>query len=156
MGMNYGTLVAGAVARAGLTPALMRLSHGWVSDRTGAIAAGAAILAVVVALLASFAGGYVAGRMSRYDGARQGRAVWVFTLFGAVLAAAAAAVLGHEFGLFDHIDPGAIPIDERIQAAGAVIALFFLALGTRATAVLGGRGGNRYHERVDRFGRGAA
>src|SRR4051812_40058859 len=41
---------------------------------------GGGIAILVVLILASLAGGYVAGRMARFDGARQGVAVWLIGL----------------------------------------------------------------------------
>lgn len=110
------------------------------------------IAVLVVILLAYFCGGYVAGRMARFHGVRQGVAVWVWALFVALILGAVAYAFG----------PGALPpqVEQLPQTtlpqgdlgtvglvAGAVIALTSL-LG----AILGGLAGMRFHRRVDRAG----
>jgi hypothetical protein len=42
---------------------------------------------LVLLLISYFAGGYVAGRMARFDGAKQGIAVWLWALIVAVIVA---------------------------------------------------------------------
>src|SRR5215217_3589368 len=53
----------------------------------GSIGIGAGITLLVVLMLAYLTGGYVAGRMSRFDGARQGIATWVIGLVVTLLVA---------------------------------------------------------------------
>src|SRR3954449_9868711 len=54
---------------------------------------GGGIAVLVVLFLAYLAGGYVAGRMSRFDGTRQGVAVWVIGLIVVLLLAVAGVIL---------------------------------------------------------------
>src|SRR3712207_2329400 len=66
------------------------------------IAGGIALL--VVLFLAYLAGGYVAGRMSRFDGARQGLAVWVIGLVVVVLLAGLGVVLGAQYNVLSPLN----------------------------------------------------
>ena len=59
---------------------------------------GAIALAVVV-FVAYFCGGYVAGRMARLSGAKQGIAVWLWALIVAVVFAIVAAIAGSQFNI---------------------------------------------------------
>ena len=109
---------------------------------------GAAIL-VVVLLLAYYCGGYVAGRMARFDGARQGLRVWILGLLVTIALAAAGWIGGSEYNVLEQLNLPRIPVDEGDIATGAVITLVVVLLGTLLAAVAGGRAGDRYHARID-------
>jgi hypothetical protein len=51
------------------------------------------ILLLLVLAVAYYAGGYVAGRLARFDGARQGAGVWVLGLLITIALAVVGAVL---------------------------------------------------------------
>lgn len=116
------------------------------------MAGGGAALIVLVALAAYLGGGYAAGRMTRYDGGRQGQAVWLCAVFAAAVLAGASAFVAREFGLLDELRPERIPMDGPALTAGALITLFAIALSTRSAAILGAKAGQRYHRRVDDYG----
>ena len=110
------------------------------------------ILLLVVLAIAYYAGGYVAGRLARFDGARQGFGVWVIALAVTVIVAAAGALLGAEYNIFSRLDLPRIPVDEGTLTTGGVIALLAAAVITLLAAVSGGKVGERFHRRVDRVG----
>jgi amino acid transporter len=113
--------------------------------------AGAIALLVVLAI-AYYCGGYVAGRMSRFDGARQGIATWVVGLLITIAAAVLAVVLGAEYNVVERANLPRIPIGEDTLTTGGVIATVAILLGTLLFAALGGIAGARYHHKVDRAG----
>ena len=121
------------------------------ADRAaGTIGLAAAITLILVLALAYYTGGYVAGRMSRFDGAKQGLATWLIGLLVTVLAVVIGWIAGDQYNVFDRIDLPRIPIPtDQISSAGIVVAVAVIAL-TILTAVLGGKVGTRYHLRVDR------
>ncbi len=43
-----------------------------------------------------------------------------------------------------------IPVDEGSLAAGALIALAAILLGTLLASIIGGKTGERYHRKIDR------
>ncbi|HEX5407618.1 MAG TPA: hypothetical protein VFX16_35540 [Pseudonocardiaceae bacterium] len=108
-----------------------------------------AIVVLVVVFLAYLCGGYVAGRMARFNGIRQGIAVWLWTIFIAIVVAVAGSkfdILGNLHGL------PRIPVNEgTLTTAGIITALIALAAAV-VGAVLGGLTGMRYHRRIDRAG----
>jgi len=112
---------------------------------------GGALLLLVLAT-AYFCGGYVAGRMSRFDGKRQGFGVWVIGLLITIGIAAVAAIFGSEYNVLNQLNLPRIPIDEGDLATGGAIALALALLATLAGSVLGGAKGRHYHDRVDRAG----
>jgi len=110
------------------------------------------VLLVLVLALAYYAGGYVAGRLSRFDGARQGLGAWLFGLIVTILLAVAGAVLGSEYNILAGLDLPRIPIDEGALSTGGLVALAAILLSTLIAAILGGKVGQRYHRKVDRAG----
>ena len=111
-----------------------------------------AIALLVVLLIAYYAGGYVAGRMSRFDGARQGLGTWAVGLVVMVLLAGAALIFGDEYNVLEQINMPSLPVGEEEFTTGGVIALIAIVLGTIVAAVAGGKVGERYHKKVDRAG----
>jgi hypothetical protein len=109
---------------------------------------GAAIL-VAILLLAYYAGGYVAGRMARFDGARQGFRVWLLGLLVTIAAAVAGWIGGSQYNVYQQLNLPRIPVDEGSIATGAIITLAVVLLGTLLAAMAGGKAGDRYHARVD-------
>ncbi|SFT94913.1 hypothetical protein SAMN05660657_04131 [Geodermatophilus amargosae] len=125
---------------------------GEATDQAAGIGLGGAIAVLVVLFLAYLAGGYVAGRMARFDGIRQGLAVWLVGLLVVVLLAVAGAVLGSQYNVLRQLDLPRIPIDEGTATTAGIITLGAILVATLAGALLGGKLGTRYHRRVDRAG----
>ena len=151
MGVILTAIVGAAGAAIGLTEA--RESEIKGSAETISIVGG--VLLLVILLIAYYAGGYVAGRMSRFDGARQGIGTWAIGLILTLVIAAAGAIFGAKYNVLERLQLPRIPIDEGSLTTGGVIALVAVLLGTLLAAVVGGRVGRRYHDKVDRaaFGR---
>jgi hypothetical protein len=122
------------------------------ADQASEIGIGGGIAVLVVLFLAYLAGGYVAGRMARFDGARQGLAVWLVGLIVVLVLAAAGALLGSKYNVLQDLNLPRIPVDEGTATTAGIITLVAILLVTLAGAVLGGKLGDRYHRRVDRAG----
>jgi hypothetical protein len=127
-------------------------SVGEATDQAAGIGLGGAIAVLVVLFLAYLAGGYVAGRMARFDGIRQGLAVWLVGLLVVVLLAVAGTVLGSQYNVLRQLDLPRVPIDEGTATTAGIITLGAILVATLAGALLGGKFGTRYHRRVDRAG----
>ena len=121
-------------------------------DQATEIGIGGGIAVLVVLFLAYLAGGYVAGRMARFDGARQGLAVWLVGLIVVLLLAAAGALLGAQYNVLEQLNLPRIPVDEGSATTGGIVALVLVLLVTLGAAVLGGKAGERFHRKVDRAG----
>ncbi|WP_369132209.1 hypothetical protein [Modestobacter sp. I12A-02662] len=122
-----------------------------VSSAAG-IGLGGGIALLVVLFLAYLAGGYVAARMSRFSGAKQGVAVWVIGLLVVLLLALAGLVFGSQYNVLAQLDLPRIPVNEGTATTAGIIALVAVLAATLAGAVLGGILGTRYHKKVDRVG----
>lgn len=124
------------------------------SDPTTIGVVGAVVLAVVL-FVAYYCGGYVAGRMARFDGAKQGLAVWLWAVVIAIVVAVAALVAGDQYDVLGRLDSfPRIPVGEGDLTTGGIVALLVVAVVSLAGAVLGGIAGMRFHRKVDRAGLG--
>lgn len=110
-----------------------------------------AVVLLVILLIGYFAGGYVAGRMSRYDGGRQGAGVWVIGLLVTIAVAILGAVAGDRYDVLREVNLPSLPISSDEATAGAIITVVAVLLGTLLAAVLGGKAGQRYHTKIDRI-----
>jgi hypothetical protein len=114
------------------------------------IGLGGGIALLVVLAVSWFCGGYVAGRMARFDGARQGIGVWLWTILAAIVVAALAAIGGSEYDVFQRLNLPSIAIGDNTLTAGGAITGAIAIVVTLLFAVIGGKAGERYHKRVDR------
>jgi hypothetical protein len=150
--VGIAVLLTALLSAAGAAIGLTRLSGQDARSNADTISIVGGILLVVVLAISYYAGGYVAGRMSRFDGGRQGLGVWLMGLVVTVILAALGAIAGSEYNVFSQLNLPRIPIDEGSLATGAAIALVAILVATALAAVAGGRVGERYHRKVDRAG----
>ncbi|MWB98649.1 hypothetical protein [Agromyces seonyuensis] len=165
-GVKVGSALFGWLAATGTAAVLLALVAaagallgydavpGWIgtldvdAETIGWLGAG---LVLVGVFLSYFAGGYVAGRMARFDGAVQGVAVWTWALVIAIVAALASVLLDGRTDLFANL--GTLPriplSDGEFTVLGLSIAVL-AALTSLGGAVLGGIAGTQFHRRVDR------
>jgi len=120
------------------------------ADTAPQIGLGGGIALIAVLAIAWFCGGYVAGRMARFDGVRQGLGVWLWTLLSAVVIAAVAAIGGTEYDVYQRLNLPRIAIGDSTLNTGGAIAGAVAVVATLLFAVLGGKAGERFHKRVDR------
>lgn len=166
---RYGGLKIGSVAFGGLVavalPVLLAgvvgaiaaaasfavgLTGQQVEKHTWALVLVAAVVLQVVLVVACFAGGYVAGRMARFDGARQGFGVWLLGLLCTVVLAVVGTVLGMQNNILDQAAlTAAAPVPTDVLTIATAVAMVVLLVGTAGAAILGGKAGQRYHSRID-------
>jgi hypothetical protein len=164
-GLNWGAAFFGWLVAIGMAAILLgllsaagtALGYGEVSEseaRANAeeIGIGGGILLVACLVIAYYCGGYVSGRMSRFDGGRQGFGTWAIGLAVTIVLAVAGAIFGSEYNIFEQLNLPRIPVDEGTLTAGAAIALAAVVILTLLAALGGGKAGERYHRKVDRVG----
>ncbi|WP_432534111.1 hypothetical protein [Kineococcus arenarius] len=132
---------------------------GTIADQaqgnTGAIGLAGAIALLVVLFIAYLCGGYVAGRMARFNGAKQGVAVWAWAIVVAIVVAILAAVAGSSYDVLGQVNSfPRIPADLGSLTAESVLTLIGAVVVALVGAILGGLAGMRFHRRVDRAGLG--
>ena len=151
--VGLGSLLVAILAAAGAAVGLTEnVSQTDATSNAETLGLGGAIALLVVLMIAYYCGGYVAGRMSRFDGARQGFGAWLFGIAVTILLALAAVILGSEYNVLDQLNLPALPVGDATLTTGGAIALAAVVLGTLLAAVVGGKAGERYHRKVDRAG----
>jgi hypothetical protein len=160
-GVSWGAAFFGWLCAVGLAAILSALlvaagvAIGWseikgpVNGTSHTIGLGGGILLVIVLAISWFCGGYVAGRMSRFDGARQGWAVFVWTVLAVIVIWAFAAIGGHKYDVFDQLNLPRVPANGHTFTTGGWIALGAAVVVTLVGAIAGGKTGERFHRRVD-------
>jgi hypothetical protein len=129
------------------------LSQTDAERQAGTIGIVSAIVLLLVLMIAYYAGGYVAGRMSRFDGGRQGFMVWLIGLLITIATAVLGAVFGSQYNLLDRVSLPRLPVSFDQIGWGALITAVAVIVLTLLSAVMGGKVGHRYHNRVDRAAR---
>lgn len=128
------------------------LSAADLTSGSGEVQAAGITAAVVLgaALLVSYyAGGYVAGRMARFSGAKQGVAVWLWAVIVAVVVTVIGLIVGNQANVTDQFQDLNLPSIAELTVPG-LISLLVVAAVALLGAVLGGLAGMRYHRRIDR------
>jgi hypothetical protein len=150
--IGLGALLVGLLAAMGAAVGLTELADTEAAGNASEIGIGGAIALLVALAIAYYCGGYVAGRMSRFDGARQGMGAWLIGLIVTVILAIAGALLGAEYNVLERLDLPALPVGDSELASGGALALALVVLVTLLAASVGGKAGERYHRRVDKAG----
>ena len=145
-------ILSAAGAAIGLTSTSPSQAGDQASSNADTVGIVGGIVLLLILALAYYAGGYVAGRMSRFDGPRQGLATWLIGLIVTVVLAVAGVLLGAEYNVLSQLNLPRIPVDEGSLTAGGLIALLAIVIVTLLAAVAGGKQGTHYHRKIDRTG----
>ncbi|GIF01274.1 hypothetical protein Ari01nite_87380 [Paractinoplanes rishiriensis] len=128
-------------------------AQGQTGQNAGELGLAGAISLLVVLLIAYYCGGYVAGRMARFNGLRQGAAVWIWAVVITAAIAIATAALGDKYNVLDRVGGfPQLPVSSDDATTGAIIALALALVAALIGAILGGLAGMRFHRKVDRAG----
>jgi MFS family permease len=112
-----------------------------------------ALVLLVVLFVAYYCGGYVAGRMARFHGVRQGLAVWLWAVAIAALVAVLAALAGSQYDVLSKLNSfPRIPVSQGNLTTGGLVALVVVAAGSLCGALAGGLAGMHFHRKVDKAG----
>jgi hypothetical protein len=145
--IGVATLLIGLIAATGAAVGLTSSD-----DATTKVGIVGGILLLVALMLAYYCGGYVAGRMARFNGPRQGIAVWLIGLLVTIVLAVAGVVFGAEYNVLSSLQLPRIPVGEGSLTTGGLIALAAVLVGTLLAAIAGGKAGTHFHRKVDRVG----
>jgi hypothetical protein len=121
----------------------------------GTIGLAGGLILLAVLLVSYYCGGYVAGRMARFNGAKQGIAVWIWAVVIAGAVALAGAALGDQYNVLDRVGGfPRLPIGGDDATTGSIVALVIALVAALVGAILGGLAGMRFHRKVDKAGLG--
>ena len=140
-------IVGAVVAAVGSTA---QVSQSDAQRQAGTIGIVTAVVLICVLLLGYYAGGYVAGRMSRFDGGRQGFGVWLLGLVITIVAVILGAVFGAQYNVLDRVSLPRLPVGDQQLTGGGILAAIVVLAVTLLAALVGGKVGHNYHNRVDR------
>ena len=113
------------------------------------------IVLLAIIFVAYLTGGYVAGRMARFNGLKQGLGVWLWAVIMAILVAVAGWLAGAQFDIFAQVNSfPRLPVNEGTLTTEGIIVAIGVVAASLVGALLGGLAGMRYHRRVDRAGLG--
>jgi MFS family permease len=145
-------ILSAAGAAIGLTSTSPSQAGAQASSSADTVGIVGGVVLLVILGIAYYAGGYVAGRMSRFDGPRQGLGVWLIGLIVTVVLAVAAVLLGAKYNVLQQLNLPRIPVDEGSLTTGGLIALLAIVAVTLLAAIAGGKQGTHYHRRIDKTG----
>lgn len=159
-GIDTGAIVGGmlaalgtAVLLGGLAAAAGSVGYQLDVERDSTALSIGGFIAGMVVLIASFAiGGWVAGRIARYDGARNGALTAVLFLIVSLVLGAAGTIIGEQYDVFGNV---AVPqFFAESSASATALSIGSVALACLVMLIagwLGGIAGGRYHREADEF-----
>jgi hypothetical protein len=136
-----GGLVGAAVGAIGY-------QTGLSGDEVEDISTASLIGGLVVLFVSYLVGGWAAGRIARYDGARNGLMAGVWTLILAAILAGLGVWLGDEYDVLANVD---LPqwFNEDAVTTAAIVSGVIAAVTMLVGGLLGGLWGTRYHRLAD-------
>lgn len=163
-GTNWGACFFGWLVAVGVTILLgcvvgaiagaLAAARGWTEHDARSSAATVALVGViavaVVELVGYYAGGYVAGRMSRFDAGRQGFGVWLIGVLTLVIVGGVLAILGTRYHWIEDLDRSSVDLSDSQATVGGIVAAAAVLALMLVGALLGSAVGRNYHRRVDR------
>ena len=149
--VGMATILLGLLSAAGAAFGLTDLSQAEANQNADTIGLVGGILLVAVLVIAYYCGGYVSGRMSRFDGGRQGAGSWAIGVVAAIALGIAGWLFGPDWNVFDKLGLPNVPIDQGTLTVGGAIALAAVLILSLLAAMGGGKAGERYHRKIDRY-----
>ncbi len=143
-------LAASGAALAAVNDTSAGQAANTASTNAGTVGVVAGIVLLTVLFLSYYCGGYVAGRMARFNGARQGIAVWAWGIVMAIAISIIGAVAGAQTNVLASLQMPALPIGGTDVTTGSILLLLAVLGVTLLGAVLGGLAGMHFHRKVDR------
>jgi hypothetical protein len=140
-------MVLGGLVASGVTS-----FHAEAASLVDHVMTAGGVIPIAILALSYLTGGYVAARMARFDGWRQGLGIWLLSVLMALAVAIAAWIAGGNIDPTKSIALPSNPIDEGPLSQSGWAILAVAALVPLLFAIVGGVLGERFHRAVDRAG----
>jgi len=150
--VGMAAILLGILSAAGAAFGLTDISQSEANANADTIGLVGGLLLVAVVAISYYCAGYVSGRMSRFDGGRQGLGSWAIGIVVAIALGVAGWLFGPDWNVFDKLGLPNVPIDNGTLTTGGAIALAAVLILSLLAAMGGGKAGERYHRKIDRFG----
>jgi hypothetical protein len=148
--ISMSVLLMAAVSAAAFgTAQILDYTTSDAKAQPGAALLTAAGVSIFMLMLAFYTGGYVAGRLARFDGGRQGFGVWMIAVLVGLIAGGIGWVLDSQYSLVNDINWPNVALSHNTLLLGSVAAAAVLLILTLLAAIIGGKSGRRYHDRID-------
>ena len=144
-------LLAAVSAAAYGTAQILDYTTSDAKAQPGAAAITAAGVSILMLTIAFYIGGYVAGRLVRFDGGRQGFGVWMIAILVGAIAGGVGWVLDTQYDLISGINRPDVALTNNTLLLGGIVAAAALLIFTLLAAIVGGKSGRRYHDRIDQL-----
>lgn len=141
------TGVIGAVVAA--VDYAITIDRGLIEEQAATVGLVTGGVLILMLAIACYNGGYVAGRLARFDGARQGLGVWAIGLVVSLIVVGVGYLAGSQYNITDRVDLPSVPLANETLATGGLITAGAVLLVTLLAAIIGGKAGQRYHRRID-------
>jgi len=149
--VGMAAILLGIISAAGAAVGFTDLSQSQANANADTIGLVGGILLLAVIVIAYYCAGYVSGRMSRFDGGRQGLGSWAIGLIVTIALGLAGWFFGPDWNVFDKLGLPNVPIDNGTLTTGGAIAGVAALILSVVAAMAGGKAGERYHRKIDRF-----
>ena len=149
--VGMAAILLGILSAAGAAFGLTDISQSEANANADTIGLVGGLLLVAVVAISYYCAGYVSGRMSRFDGGRQGLGSWAIGLVVAIALGVAGWLFGPDWNVFDKLGLPNVPIDNGTLTTGGAIALAAVLILSLLAAMGGGKAGERYHRKIDRY-----
>jgi amino acid transporter len=150
--VGMAAILLGILSAAGAAFGLTDMSQREANSNADTIGLVGGILLVAVVAISYWFAGYVSGRMSRFDGARQGIGAWAIGVVVAIALGIAGWLIDPDWNVFDKLGLPNVPIDQGTVTTGGAITLAAVLVLSLLAAMGGGKVGERYHWKIDRLG----
>ena len=149
--VGMAAILLGILSAAGAAFGLTDISQSEANANADTIGLVGGLLLVAVVTISYYCAGYVSGRMSRFDGGRQGLGSWAIGVIVAIALGVAGWLFGPDWNVFDKLGLPNVPIDNGTLTTGGAIALAAVLILSLLAAMGGGKAGERYHRKIDRY-----
>jgi hypothetical protein len=149
--VGMAAILLGILSAAGAVFGFTDMSQAEANANADTIGLVGGILLVAVVAISYWFAGYVSGRMSRFDGGRQGLGSWAIGVVVTIALGIAGWFFGPDWNVFDKLGLPNVPIDNGTLTLGGGIALAVTLVLSLLVAMAGGKVGERYHRKIDRF-----